>query len=107
MGNVTRREFVIGGSAALAVSPWLVSPVFAAPQTIKIGAIYPLTGNLASTGLDDKRGVELAVEHYQWQIRSQPSLGQGSGGLPDLGGAKLEMVWADTKGEAEERSIRG
>ena len=30
----------------------------AQPKTIKIGAIYPLSGNLASTGLDCKRGVE-------------------------------------------------
>ena len=99
MGNVTRRGFLIGGSAALAVSPWLVSPVFAAPQTIKIGAIYPLTGNLASTGLDNKRGVELAVDIINGKYDLNLPLAKGGGGLPNLGGAKLEMVWADTKGE--------
>ncbi len=61
MSKVTRREFVIVGGT-LAASSWLVSPALAAPQTIKIGGVYPLTGNLASTGLDNKRGVELAVE---------------------------------------------
>ena len=31
------------------------------PKTIKIGAVYPLTGNIASTGLDCRRGAELAA----------------------------------------------
>lgn len=32
------------------------------PGIIRIGALYPLTGNIASTGLDCRRGVELAVD---------------------------------------------
>jgi len=31
-------------------------------KVIKIGAVYPLTGNIASTGLDCRRGAELAVD---------------------------------------------
>ena len=31
-------------------------------KVIKIGAVYPLTGNIASTGLDNRRGVDLAVD---------------------------------------------
>ena len=40
--------------------------MFSAPVlaqgVIKIGAVYPLSGNIASTGLDCKRGVDLAVD---------------------------------------------
>ncbi len=96
MRSVTRREFVIGGSA-LAMSPWIVSPAFAA-QTIKIGGVYPLTGNLASTGLDCRRGVELAVDIINGKYDLNLPLAKTEG-LPNLGGAKIEMVWADTKGE--------
>jgi branched-chain amino acid transport system substrate-binding protein len=97
MRKVTRREFVIGGSA-LAASSLLVSPAWAAPQTIKIGGVYPLTGNLASTGLDNKRGVELAVEIINNKYDLNLPLAKTEG-LPNLGGAKIEMVWADSKGE--------
>ena len=97
MGKVSRRKFLIGGSS-LALSPWLVSRAFAQQKTIKIGALYPLTGNLASTGLDNKRGVELAVEIINGRYDLNLPLAK-SEGLPGLGGAKIEMVWADTKGE--------
>jgi branched-chain amino acid transport system substrate-binding protein len=97
MRKVTLREFVIGGSA-LAASAWLVSPALAAPPTIKLGGVYPLTGNLASTGLDNKRGVELAVEIINNKYDLNLPLAKTEG-LPNLGGAKIEMVWADTKGE--------
>ena len=97
MGKVTRRSFLIGGSA-LAVSAWMVPPVFAAPKTIKIGGLYPLTGNLASTGLDCKRGAEMAVEIINGKYDLNLPMARTEG-LPNLGGARIEMVWADTKGE--------
>jgi branched-chain amino acid transport system substrate-binding protein len=87
---------VIGGSA-LAMSPWIVTPAFAA-QTIKIGGVYPLTGSLASTGLDCRRGIELAVDIINGKYDLNLPLAKTEG-LPNLGGAKIEMVWADTKGE--------
>ena len=61
MGKMKRREFLVYGMAA-AASPFLISSALAQQKTIKIGALYPLTGNLASTGLDCKRGVEMAVD---------------------------------------------
>ena len=98
MVNVTRRRFLIGGSALAVSMPWLVSEAFAAPPTIKIGGLYPLTGNLASTGLDCKRGAEMAVEIINGKYDLNLPLARTEG-LPNLGGAKIEMVWADTKGE--------
>ena len=55
------------GPVVICLSLWMVFilsvPLFAQPsKVIKIGAVYPLTGNIASTGLDCKRGAELAVD---------------------------------------------
>jgi len=99
MAKVTRRRFLIGGSVLAVSMPRFVSEAFAAPpKTIKIGGLYPLTGNLASTGLDCKRGVELAVEIINGKYDLNLPMARTEG-LPNLGGAKIEMVWADTKGE--------
>ena len=97
MGNLTRRKFLVGGGA-LALSPLVVSRAFAQGKTIKIGAVYPLTGNLASTGLDCKRGVELAVEIINGKYDLNLPLAKTEG-IPGLGGAKVEVIWADSKGE--------
>ena len=67
-------------------------------KVIKIGAVYPLTGNIASTGLDCKRGVELAVDIINGKYDLNLPLAKEEG-LPNLGNAKLEVVFADTKGD--------
>ena len=74
--------------------------VLAQQKVIKIGAVYPLSGNIASTGLDCKRGVDLAVDIINGKYGKDLNLPMAkSGGLPNLGGAKLEIVYADTKGD--------
>jgi branched-chain amino acid transport system substrate-binding protein len=67
-------------------------------KVIKIGAVYPLTGNIASTGLDNRRGVDLAVDIINGKYDLDLPLAR-SEGLPNLGGAKLQIIYADTKGE--------
>ena len=67
-------------------------------KVIKIGAVYPLTGNIASTGIDCRRGVELAVDIINGKYDMDLPLARTEG-LPNLGGAKLEVVFGDTKGE--------
>jgi len=77
----------------------LSASLFGQPsQVIKIGAVYPLTGNIASTGLDCKRGAELAVDIINGKYDLNLPLAKVEG-LPNLGGAKIELVFADTKGE--------
>src|SRR4030081_1323060 len=68
------------------------------PKVIRVGALYPLTGNIASTGLDCRRGAELAVDIINGKYDLDLPLAKEEG-LPNLGGAKLELVFADTKGE--------
>ncbi|MBV8840755.1 MAG: ABC transporter substrate-binding protein [Alphaproteobacteria bacterium] len=76
----------------------LVLPAQAA-DTIKIGVIYPLTGNAAPAGNSAKDAVELGVEIVNGahpELKGLP-LAETSG-LPNLGGAKIEMVSADHQG---------
>lgn len=69
-----------------------------AERAIKIGAVYPLTGAAATTGADCRRGVELALEiinnPYDFDFPFAKTAG-----LPALGGAKLEVVFSDSRGD--------
>ena len=67
-------------------------------KVIRVGALYPLSGNIASTGLDCRRGAELAVDIINGKYDLDLPLAKEEG-LPNLGGAKLVLVFADTKGE--------
>src|SRR5215467_12108045 len=71
----------------------------AAQQPVKIGAIYPLSGNAASAGGFSKAAIELAVDLVN---HGNPDLGDvplaAGSGLPGLGGAKIEVVFADNQG---------
>ena len=67
-------------------------------NVIRIGGVYPLTGNIASTGLDCRRGVDLAVDIINGKYDLDLPLAR-SAGLPNMGGAKIEIVYADTKGD--------
>ena len=70
-----------------------------APATVKIGAIYPLSGGAASAGESAKAALEVAVGIIN---EPHPELGEltlaKGAGLPNLGGAKVEVVFADNQG---------
>ena len=70
-----------------------------AQQSVKVGAIYPLSGNAASAGGFSKAAIELAVDlvnHGNPDLKDVP-LADGKG-LPGLGGAKIEVIFADNQG---------
>ena len=70
-----------------------------AQATVKIGAIYPLSGNAASAGTSAKAAIEVALDIVN---NDHPELGDitlAKGvGLPNLKGAKVEVVFADNQG---------
>jgi len=66
-------------------------------NTVKIGAIYSLTGPLASSGEDMKRGILLAAEVINGQYDLDLPLAR-SEGISSLGGSKVEIVFGDSKG---------
>jgi len=74
--------------------------VFAAEKVIKIGVLLPLTGKMAADGACLKNGMDLAVEIINNKTDIDVPLGRTEG-LPNLGGAKIELVFADDQGLPE------
>ena len=69
----------------------VLAPCLGMAQTIvKIGNIEPLSGPSASVGLQDKQAREMAVEEIN-----------AAGGIKSLGGAKLELIYADSESKPE------
>jgi len=60
------------------------------PAKIRVGALFPLSGGLRDKGVDSANGVRLAAEEIN-----------ATGGIAAMGGAKLEIVFADTQGKPE------
>ena len=90
-------RFMLGlGAAAIAA---LAAGSAVAQQTVKIGAIYPLSGNAASAGNSAKAALEVAADIIN---NDHPELGDltlaKGAGLSGLNGAKIEFVFADNQG---------
>jgi len=83
-------SFIFGGITALAESN---------PETIKIGALYPLSGKIADTGARCKAAIDAAVDivnnpHPEFDLPSAKTEG-----IASMGGAKLKIVHADHQAE--------
>jgi branched-chain amino acid transport system substrate-binding protein len=73
-----------------------------AADAVKIGAIYPLTGNAASAGASAKDAVELGAEIVNTAHPELSGLPLGpTAGLPNLGGAKIELINVDHQGNPQ------
>ena len=97
MAKTTRRAVMTGVAVA---SFGLAGRAAADQQAVKIGAIYPLSGNSASAGNYEKMAIELGadlVNKGNADLAKVLPLAKG-GGLPGLKGAKIEMVFADNQG---------
>ena len=86
-------------TAAVLVAALGIAGQAAAQQTVKIGVLLPLSGNAASAGQQSKAAIELAAEIVNSPHPGLASLPLGVGaGLPNLKGAKIELVVADNQG---------
>jgi branched-chain amino acid transport system substrate-binding protein len=73
-----------------------------AADTVKIGVIYPLTGNAASAGQSAKDAVDLGAEIVNNPHPELKGLPLGAtAGLPNLGGAKIVLDEADHQGNPQ------
>src|SRR5260221_6927287 len=93
-GVMTKLTWIIGAVLAAA----LTAPPSAA-DAVKIGVIFPLSGNAGAAGTSAKDAVELAAEIVNTahpELKGLPLA--ETGGLPNLGGAKIELVVADHQG---------
>lgn len=80
---------LLAGCMGVALSAALFAvPALAADKTVKIGNVEPLSGPSASVGIQGKQAREMAVEEIN-----------AAGGIKSLGGAKLELVYADSKSD--------
>lgn len=70
-------------------------------ETIKIGAILPLTGSAASTGIKLKYAVETAQEIINGEHPDIDMELAKDAGLPNMSGAKVEFIFADHQANPE------
>lgn len=85
-----RRDFLKAGAAGAAL---LACPTVLRAQTppaIKIGILQPVTGAYAMDAAFGRLGAELAIERINAQ-----------GGIKSLGGAKIEIAFADAQSNPE------
>jgi len=71
-------------------------------QEVRIGSILPLTGPVSPQGINCKYGIELAVEivsNPQYKNLNVPLA--GAGGLPNLKGAKVKVIFSDNQGKPD------
>jgi branched-chain amino acid transport system substrate-binding protein len=89
---------------------WIVATVLVfaagvpahAADSVKIGVIYPLTGNAASAGQSAKDAVNLGVDIVNKAHPELKSLPLGAtAGLPNLGGAQIALDEADHQGNPQ------
>jgi len=70
-------------------------------DTIKIGAILPLTGSAAATGVKLQAAMEVAQEIINGEFPDLNIPLAKTAGLPNLGNAKIEIIFADHQGNPE------
>src|SRR5712691_8260310 len=104
VGNVSeiitmRFKHVLGLICAASIAIALTGIASAQDKTVKIGAIYPLSGNAASAGVHAKAAIETAIDIIN---NAHPELGDlplaKDAGLAGLGGAKVEAIFVDNQG---------
>ena len=104
----TKRRLVVSIAALCAFG--VSGPGVRAEDSVKIAAIYPLTGGTASAGTALRDAVEVAADIINTPHPGLEALTLGAGkGLPGLGGRKVEPVFADHQGNpatAQNQALR-
>lgn len=79
---------VVGAMTLACVSPAVMAEE---AETIKVGCVFPMTGNNADQGVFNVDGCQFAVDWINEK-----------GGIASLGGAKLELVAYDNQSDADQ-----
>ena len=91
---IQRRTLLLSTPAILTAS------AARAANTVKVGVMFPLTGNSAASGGEGKAAVEVAAEIINTGHPELKGLTVGtSPGLAGLGGARIEPVFVDHRGD--------
>jgi branched-chain amino acid transport system substrate-binding protein len=90
---------VLGLLTAAAMMVACAGGAAAEDKVVKIGAVFPMTGGAASAGIHAKFAIEVAMDIIN---NAHPELGDfplaKNAGLASLGGAKVEVSFADNQG---------
>ena len=70
-------------------------------DVVRIGALYPLSGQAAKSGEDTLNAIRLAVDVINGKYPDSKLPFAKPGGLPGLKGAKIELIAADHQGSPE------
>ena len=93
-----KRAWLLSAVAAIAA---VVLPAASAnaAENVKVGIVWPLTGNAGAAGQASKAAAEVVADIVN---NAHPELGNlplaKDAGLPNLGGAKLELIFTDHQG---------
>lgn len=79
------RRQTLKGLGALGLVGTLPLSVLAQPKAVNVGVILPLSGANAQFGVNSRQGIELVADEIN-----------ASGGLKGLGGAKINLIIADS-----------
>lgn len=79
---------MVGVLAAMSVSTGVMAE---SAETVKVGCIFPMSGNNADQGVFNVDGCQFAVDYINEK-----------GGIASLGGAKLELVTYDNMSDADQ-----
>ncbi len=82
------RRALLGASAAATLAMPAIAR--AEPAPVKLGILQPVTGALAQDGELGRYGAQLAIDEIN-----------AAGGLPALGGARIQMVFGDARSNPE------
>ena len=72
-----------------------------AADPVRIGALYPLSGQGAKSGEDTLNGIRLAIDIINNRTADLQLPFAAGEGLPGLGNAKIELIAADHQGSPE------
>src|ERR1700761_8817531 len=96
---IMKFKHVLGLVCAASIALAITGAASAQDKTVKIGAVFPLSGGAASAGVHAKFAIETAMDIIN---NPHPELGDfplaKGAGLAGLGGAKVEAVFADNQG---------
>jgi branched-chain amino acid transport system substrate-binding protein len=109
MTRLNRRSVLAAAGATAATLATGLRTARAA-DPVKVGVLFPLTGNAAAAGQASKAALEIAAEIVN---NAHPELANiplaKDAGLPGLGGAKFELTFIDHQGNpsvAQQQALR-
>ncbi|WP_136624400.1 ABC transporter substrate-binding protein [Bradyrhizobium centrolobii] len=97
---MTRSSVLLAVCGVAAAMFGFAAPAARTAEPVRIGIMWPLTGNAAAAGQASKAAVEVALDIIN---NAHPELANlplaATTGLPNLGGAKIEVTLVDHQGD--------